>query len=65
MKRAAWVAPAGGKRRWIADQTFRWYGSGVPLTESRGGETDSMSASLDSYSGQAAYLIRERMKRSH
>lgn len=61
----AWVAPAGGKRRWIADQTFRWYGSGVPLTESRGGETDSMSASLDSYSGQAAYLIRERMKRSH
>jgi hypothetical protein len=61
----AWVAPAGGKRRWIADQTFRWYGSGVPLTESRGVETDSMSASLDSYSGQAAYLIRERMKRSH
>jgi hypothetical protein len=61
----AWVAPAGGKRRWIADQTFRWYGSGVPLTESQGVETGSMSASLDSYSGQAAYLIRERMKRSH
>jgi hypothetical protein len=61
----AWVAPTGGKRRWIADQTFRWYGSGVPLTESHGVETDSMSASLDSYSGQAAYLIRERMKRSH
>jgi len=61
----AWVAPAGGKRRWIADQTFRWYGSGVPLTENRGIETGSMSASLDSYSGQAAYLIREQMKRSH
>ena len=61
----AWVAPASGKRRWIADQTFRWYGSNVPLTESQGIETGSMSASLDSYSGQAAYLIREQMKRSH
>lgn len=61
----AWVAPAGGKRLWIADQTFRWYGSGVPLTEDRGIETGTMSASLDSYSGQAAYLIREQMKRSH
>jgi cell division protein FtsW (lipid II flippase) len=61
----AWVAPASGKRRWIADQTFRWYGSGVPLSENRGIETGAMSASLDSYSGQAAYLIREQMKRSH
>jgi hypothetical protein len=26
---------------------------------------ESMSASLDSVSGQAAFLIRERMKRSH
>ena len=50
----AWVAPASGKRRWIADQTFRWYGSGVPLSEDRGIETGAMSASLDSYSGQAA-----------
>ncbi len=61
----AWVAPASGKRRWIADQTFRWYGSGVPLTEDRGVETGAMSASLDSFSGQAAYLIREQMKRRH
>ncbi len=61
----AWVAPASGKRRWIADQTFRWYGSGVPLTEDRGIETGAMSASLDSFSGQAAYLIREQMKRRH
>lgn len=61
----AWVAPASGKRRWIADQTFRWYGSSVPLSESQGVHTGSMSASLDSYSGQAAYLIREQMKRSH
>lgn len=65
-KTTAWVAPAGGKRRWIASQTFRWYGSGVPLSESNStGETGPMSASLDSYSGQAAYLIREQMKRSH
>ncbi|MFM1957913.1 MAG: hypothetical protein RI929_276 [Actinomycetota bacterium] len=61
----AWVAPASGKRRWIADQTFRWYGSGVPLTEDKGIETGAMSASLDSFSGQAAYLIREQMKRRH
>lgn len=65
-KTTVWVAPAGGKRRWIAGQTFRWYGSGVPMSESRSSsETMAMSASLDSYSGQAAYLIREQMKRSH
>jgi hypothetical protein len=61
----AWVAPASGKRRWIADKTFGIYGSSVPLTETDADGTETMSASLNSLSGQAAYIIRERMKRLH
>lgn len=64
-KTRVWVAPASGKRKWIADRTFRWYGSNVPLSDARYTGAESMSASLDSLSGQAAYMIRERMKRSH
>lgn len=60
-----WVAPASGKRRWIADKTFGFYGSSVPLTETRTNDSEAMSASLDSLSGQAAYMIRERIKRLH
>ena len=64
-KTRVWVAPASGKRKWIADRTFGWYGSNVPLSDARYTGAESMSASLDSLSGQAAYMIRERMKRSH
>lgn len=60
-----WVAPATGKRRWIADKTFGWYGSAIPLTKSGVTDSESMSASLNSLSGQAAYMIRERIKRLH
>jgi hypothetical protein len=66
-KTTVWVAPASGKQRWIADKKFGWYTSGVASTDNKagsGGEI-SMSASLDSLSGQAAYLIREQIKRSH
>ncbi|NBP22867.1 MAG: PH domain-containing protein [Actinobacteria bacterium] len=59
-----WVAPATGKRRWIADKKFGLFGSGViPLSESREIGSETMSASLDSSSGQAAYMIRERIKK--
>jgi hypothetical protein len=64
-KTRVWVAPASGKRRWIADTTFGWYGRGIPLTDSRGNESSSMSESLASSSGQAAYMIREHLKRLH
>jgi len=64
-KTRVWVAPATGKRRWIADKTFGFYGSGVPMSESRSNDSEAMSASLNSLSGQAAYLIRERIKRLH
>jgi hypothetical protein len=64
-KTRVWVAPASGKRKWIADNTFRWYGSNVPLSDARNAGSENMSASLDSLSGQAAYMIRERMKREH
>ena len=64
-KTRVWVAPASGKRKWIAEKTFRWYGSNVPLSDARQGGSESMSSSLDSLSGQAAYMIRERMKRFH
>ena len=60
-----WVAPASGKGKWIADNRFRRLGSGVPLSDSGFGDSQTMSASLDSMSGQAAYLIRERIKRLH
>lgn len=64
-KTTVWVAPASGKRRWIAEKSFGWYGSGVPFSESRDAGSESMSASLSSLSGQAAYRIREKMKRIH
>jgi hypothetical protein len=64
-KTSVWVAPASGKRRWIADKTFGFYGSGVPMSESKSNDSQAMSASLNSLSGQAAYLIRERIKRLH
>lgn len=60
-----WVAPASGKQRWVADKKFGWFGGSLPLSDSRNVGTESMSASLDSVSGQAAYMIRERLKRLH
>ena len=64
-KTTVWVAPASGKRKWIAEQRFGMLGSNVPLSESRHNHSGSMSGSLDSFSGQAAYMIRERIKRFH
>jgi hypothetical protein len=64
-KTRVWVAPATGKQRWIAEKKFGWYGGGGPLSQSKSAGTESMSASLDSVSGQAAFLIRERIKRNH
>jgi hypothetical protein len=60
-----WVAPAGGKQRWVADKKFGWLSSNIPLSQSREIEMESMSASLYSFSGQAAYMIQERIKRIH
>jgi len=60
-----WVAPASGKQRWVAEKKFGWYTSGLASAESKHGGEETMSASLDSLSGQAAYMIRERMKRAH
>jgi hypothetical protein len=64
-KTRVWVAPATGKQRWIAEKKFGWYGGGLPLSQSESNGMESMSASLDSISGQAAFLIRERIKRKH
>jgi hypothetical protein len=64
-KTKVWVAPAGGKQRWIADKKFGWLSSDIPLSPSRGIEMESMSTSLHSFSGQAAYMIQERIKRIH
>lgn len=64
-KTRVWVAPASGKQRWIAEKKFGWYSSGLSPNESRYGGEETMSASLDSLSGQAAYMIRERIKRAH
>lgn len=64
-KTTVWVAPASGKRQWIAEKRFGMLGSNIPLTESRHNHSESMSGSLESFSGQAAYIIRERIKRLH
>lgn len=64
-KTTVWVAPASGKRRWIAEQRFGMLGSNIPLSKSRHTQSETMSGSMDSFSGQAAYMIRERIKRLH
>lgn len=64
-KTTVWVAPASGKRRWIAEQRFGMLGSNIPLSKSRHIQSETMSGSMDSFSGQAAYMIRERIKRLH
>ena len=64
-KSRVWVAPASGKQRWVADKKFGWFGGSVPMSGSNDVGMESMSASLDSLSGQAAYMIRERIKRLH
>ncbi len=60
-----WVAPATGKQRWVAEKKFGWISGNALSSDSKAAEMESMSSSLDSVSGQAAYIIRERMKRSH
>jgi hypothetical protein len=60
-----WVAPASGKQRWIAEKKFGWISRNAPSSESVSDGMETMSAGLDSLSGQAAYMIRERIKRSH
>jgi hypothetical protein len=64
-KTKVWVAPASGKQGWIAEKKFGWYGSGLPISESRELGTETMSESFNSVSGQAAHLIKERIKRAH
>jgi hypothetical protein len=64
-KTRVWVAPASGKQRWIAEKKFGFYSGGLSSNERFSGGEGTMSASLDSLSGQAAYMIRERMKRTH
>jgi hypothetical protein len=60
-----WVAPASGKQRWVAEKKFGWISGNVPTSDSKSVGTEAMSASLDSMSGQVAYMIRERIKRAH
>lgn len=57
-----WVAPANGKSRWIAESTFRWRNSRVPLTGEISGDVAPISQSTRSDSGLAAELIRQRLK---
>jgi len=60
-----WVAPASGKQRWVAEKKFGWVGGNFVTSAPNSGGMESMSQSLDSLSGQAAYMIRERVKRLH
>jgi hypothetical protein len=60
-----WVAPANGKQRWIADSTNRWGTSKMPRSDRATGEASPASASLNSDSGIAAELLRQRINASH
>lgn len=64
-KTRVWVAPASGKQRWIAEKKFGFYSGGLSSNDRHNGGEETMSSSLDSLSGQAAYMIRERIKRAH
>lgn len=64
-KTRVWVAPASGKQRWVAEKKFGWISGNSAGSRAKHEGMESMSASLDSLSGQAAYIIRERMKRNH
>jgi hypothetical protein len=60
-----WVAPASGKQKWVAEKKFGWISGNATTASSNNSGMESMSASLDSLSGQASYMIRERIKRLH
>ena len=60
-----WVAPASGKYRWIAESNRRNLFGKVPISEGAVVEVTSMSQSLNSDSGLAAHLIRERIEGLH
>ena len=60
-----WVAPTGGKFRWISDSTLRWNNSKLPKTEARLGEVVPVSETTNSDSGLLAQLIRARIDGKH
>jgi len=60
-----WVAPASGKQRWVRENTLRWSLDRLPVSDRNETEVTSISQSLNSDSGVAAHLIRERLKNRH
>jgi len=61
-----WVAPANGKFRWATNTKIGWNSQALGLTKGIATtETQSSSQSLDSDSGIAARLIRDRAKHLH
>jgi hypothetical protein len=64
-KTRVWVAPANGKQRWVRDSTMRWGFDRLPTSAAKEHEVTSISQSLNSDSGVAAHLIRERLNNRH
>jgi len=64
-KTRVWVAPASGKQRWVRENTLRWSLDRLPVSDRNETEVTSISQSLNSDSGVAAHLIRERLKNRH
>jgi len=60
-----WVAPANGKQRWIAESARRWKFNRVETSQVDNGSFTTISESLESDSGVAAALIRERLQDLH
>jgi hypothetical protein len=64
-KTRVWVAPANGKQRWVRDSTQRWSIDRLPTNHGNETEVTSISQSLNSDSGVAAHLIKERLSSRH
>jgi hypothetical protein len=64
-KTRVWVAPANGRRRWVADSVQRWSVGKFLQQDNTATEMTSISQSVNSDSGLAYQLIIERINRSH
>lgn len=60
-----WVAPTNGRTRWAADNLFRWGFNKIPRSDRAVGAATAASESINSDSGLAAELIRQRLKKIH
>jgi hypothetical protein len=64
-KTTIWVAPSGGKFRWMSDASQRWKPQRLPLSNTKFDGEQPISNSMLSDSGILAELIRRRIETMH